>query len=404
MAFKKIITEAMIRFISIKEDMINLHSSTKNSEISFSTMTASAVVVEIEINMGKFKGLGFSSYGRYGHGGLLKERFIPRLLNARPEEFENAGGVRALIANIWDFLMEDEKGGGHGERSGAVGVLETAIWDAFAKSEGLPLWALLEREFSHIKDGLSAPGETIIYASGGHYQKDQTSRSTDLIANEAENVLDAGYRIFKIKGGSLSQNHDEARIEKVISIMGDSKHVAVDLNGTFGDDTKLSRLLLLDKMGLCWIEEPSPPLDYHNLAILNNTLSTPIATGENIFSYDDVVNLLRYGGLRPGSSILQMDIILGYGFTEFVRMIEIAESFGFSRRDFFPHAGHQFGLHASAGLGLGGHEVASVVDGPFGGVSIDTNIQNGIATLSDEPGAGIENKPSLYKHFSRLLE
>src|SRR3546814_11934580 len=44
---------------------------------------------------------------------------------------------------IWKTVMQNEKPGGHGERSVAVGTLDMAVWDAVAKLAGVPLWRLL---------------------------------------------------------------------------------------------------------------------------------------------------------------------------------------------------------------------------------------------------------------------
>jgi len=98
-----------------------------------------------------------------------------------------------------------------------------------------------------------------------------------------------------------------------------------------------------------------------------------------------------------------MDIVLSYGLTEYLRMIKDIEACGWSRRNLIPHAGHQVALHAAAGLGLGGHEVASGTNGPFSGVSNNTKVENGVATLDSSPGAGIEYKPELYKYFDGLI-
>ncbi|MCC2099039.1 MAG: mandelate racemase, partial [Hyphomicrobiales bacterium] len=112
--------------------------------------------------------------------------------------------------------------------------------------------------------------------------------------------------------------------------------------------------------------------------------------------------LLLFGGLRPDRDILQMDFVLSYGLTEFLRMIVIAQANGFPRRSFIPHAGHQAALHACAGLGLGAHETGSAA-GPFGGVSRCTQVANGVAALSDRPGTGIENRPELFRYFDGML-
>lgn len=393
-----------MKIISVREQTVSLGSPVANAAISFDTMTASAVVVEIETRKGRYQGLGFSSIGRFSHGGLMRERFIPRLMNATPADLIDPDTAKFSMHRLWNVLMRNEKDGGHGERSGAVGVLETAMWDAWAKSEHLPLWALLQREFGHANDGQQddgpAPGQTRVYASGGHYH--QGGMSPAHLRNEIKNAFDAGFGWFKLKTGGASVSEDMARIHAAIGAAGTSDRIAVDANCAYDKNDAAPVLQELDSIGLRWIEEPVGPLNYHGLAQAVAKLSTPVATGENCFSAADTANLLRYGGLRPGKDMLQMDIPLSYGFVEFMRMVELAEAVGWSRRDFIPHAGHQAGLHASAGLGLGAHETASVA-GPFGGVSDDTEMHNGIAILGDAPGSGIENKPELFKYFDGLL-
>ncbi|MCC2097940.1 MAG: mandelate racemase, partial [Hyphomicrobiales bacterium] len=203
-----------MRIVSVQERTVSLGSATANAAISFATMTASAVVAEVETAKGRFHGLGFSSIGRYGHGGLLRERFIPRLMAANAADFIDPAREAFSMDRLWSVLMRDEKEGGHGERSGAVGVLETALWDAWAKSEDLPLWALLQREFGHVGDSGPPPGQTLIYASGGHYhaQGDDATR----LADEARQALDAGYGWFKLKAGGAPEHLDLARIEAAV--------------------------------------------------------------------------------------------------------------------------------------------------------------------------------------------
>ena len=389
-----------MNIVSVRERTVSLGSPTANAAISFDAMTASAVVVEVETPRGRFHGLGFSSIGRYGHGGLLRERFIPRLTAASSADLLDPDSGALSMQNVWSLLMEDEKEGGHGERSGAVGVLETALWDAYAKSEDIPLWALLQRAFGHSDDiGLPA-GQTRVYASGGHYHTrgDDASR----MADEAKRCLDAGYGWFKLKIGGASEATDRTRTEAAIIAAGDSRHIAVDANCAFDAKAKRQALAGFDAMSLRWIEEPVNPLNYRGLSELSATLKTPIATGENCFSAADTNNLLLYGGLRSNKDMLQMDAVLSYGLTEYLRMIKTAEAMGWSRCSFIPHAGHQVALHACAGLGLGAHETGCAA-GPFGGVSNCAHIADGIATLSDRPGAGIENKPALFRYFDGMF-
>jgi L-alanine-DL-glutamate epimerase-like enolase superfamily enzyme len=389
-----------MKVISVQERTVSLGSATANAAISFDTMTASAVVVEVETQRGRFHGLGFSSIGRYGHGGLLRERFIPRLQAASAADLHNPDSGVFCMQRAWAVLMKDEKEGGHGERSGAVGVLETALWDAYAKSEDLPLWALLQREFGHSNECGLPPGQTRVYASGGHYHA--TGDDASVLADEAKRCLDAGYAWFKMKTGGASEAADRKRIEAAIKAAGDSRCIAVDANCAFDAKAKRQALADMDAVSLRWIEEPVDPLNYRGLSEVASILKTPVATGENCFSAPDTNNLLLYGGLHSDRDILQMDFVLSYGLTEFLNMINLAEAMGWRRGSFIPHAGHQAALHACAGLGLGAHETGSA-SGPFGGISSCTRIEDGIATVGDRPGTGIENKPALFRYFDGMI-
>src|ERR1700691_2503050 len=84
-------------------------------------------------------GYGFSSIGRFAQGGLIRERFAPRLMAA--EVCGDDGRLSPLAA--WRAMMAGEKPGGHGDRSVAVGTLDMAVWDAASKIAGVPLYRLL---------------------------------------------------------------------------------------------------------------------------------------------------------------------------------------------------------------------------------------------------------------------
>src|SRR5215217_274916 len=133
-----------MRIVSVKDAVVPISSAIANAYIDFSKMTASAVAVTVEAGDGRrATGFGFNSNGRYAQPGLLRERFIPRL--------QEAGGGESLVhadggldpAGAWVAMMRNEKPGGHGDRSVAVGVLDMALWDAAAKLAGKPLWKLL---------------------------------------------------------------------------------------------------------------------------------------------------------------------------------------------------------------------------------------------------------------------
>ena len=129
-----------MKIVDIRETVVPIKSAIRNAFIDFSQMTVSvlALVTDVIRDGKPVVGFGFNSNGRYAPSGLLRDRFIPRLRAANPEAVLNDASDNLDPARIWDVLMRNEKPGGHGERSVAVGVLDMAVWDATAKIAGVP--------------------------------------------------------------------------------------------------------------------------------------------------------------------------------------------------------------------------------------------------------------------------
>jgi L-alanine-DL-glutamate epimerase-like enolase superfamily enzyme len=194
-----------------------------------------------------------------------------------------------------------------------------------------------------------------------------------------------------------------ARIETALRVIGDPARLAVDANGRFDLPTALEYGRAMSGFGLRWYEEAGDPLDFHLMHELAGSYKHPLSTGENLFSCRDVDNLIRYGGMRPGHDIFQMDPALGYGLGEFVRMIAAIEANGFSRRQFYPHSGHMIALHIAIGLDLGGTEAYPGVFAPVGGYTPDCKIDDDGIAPGEAPGFGLELKSDLAPHIATLL-
>ena len=156
-----------MRIVDIREKTVSIASPIANAYIDFSKMTCSVVAVVTDVvRDGKpVIGYGFNSNGRYGQGALMRERFFPRLLEADPKTLVDAGNDNLDPFAIWRTLMQNEKPGGHGERSVAVGTIDMAVWDAVAKIAGVPLWRLLADRYR----GGVADEKVWVYAAGGYY-------------------------------------------------------------------------------------------------------------------------------------------------------------------------------------------------------------------------------------------
>lgn len=387
-----------MRILDVVEITKPIASPIRNAYIDFSKMTASlvAVVTDVEVDGRRVVGYGFNSNGRYGQGGLIRERFRDRILQAEPESLLNTRGDNLDPHKIWDVMMSNEKPGGHGERSVAVGTLDMAIWDATAKIANKPLFRLLAE-----MKGVEANPRVFVYAAGGYYYP---GKDLSALRQEMRGYLNRGYNVVKMKIGGASLEEDRRRIEAVLDEIGSEARLAVDANGRFDLETGIAYAKMLREYPLFWYEEVGDPLDYSLQAALSEFYPGSMATGENLFSHQDARNLLRYGGMRPDRDYLQFDCALSYGLVEYLRTLDVLQQFGWSPSRCVPHGGHQMSLNIAAGLGLGGNESYPDLFQPYGGFPDSVRVEDGHIIMPELPGIGFEGKSDLIKEMRALAE
>ena len=387
-----------MRITEIRELSVPLQGNIANALVNFSEHTVSLVAVYTDVWRGgrPLVGLAFNSIGRYAQGGLLRERFIPRLLAAEAGALLDEGGSAFDPARALRLMLRNEKPGGHGDRAAAVAALELALWDLNAKLRDEPACVTIARYF-----GRAPAADMEVYAAGGYYYpRDSTGR----LADELRGLREQGYVAFKIKIGGAPLAQDVERVEAALEVARGGRHLAVDANGRFDLDTALAYAERLQPYGLRWYEEAGDPLDYALQRRLIEGYGGCVATGENLFSCADVRNLLHFGGMRPGVDVFQMDAGLSYGLTEYPQMLALMEAAGFDRRQAHPHGGHLINLHIGAGLGLGGCEAYPGVFQPFGGYPPGCMLGNGRVRPTSAPGFGLEEKPELAPVLRQLLD
>lgn len=294
-------------------------------------------------------------------------------------------------------MMTNEKPGGHGERSVAVGTIDMAVWDAVAKIAGKPLYQLLAERYGN---GTPANPRVFVYAAGGYYYP---GKGLDGLKQEMESYLARGYSVVKMKIGGATLADDCERIESVLKILGPGQQLAVDANGRFDLQTAIDYGKALSQYPLFWYEEAGDPLDYELQAKLGEVYQGPMATGENLFSMQDARNLIRHGGMRPDRDWLQFDCALSYGLVEYLRTLDMLKDNGWSSSRCIPHGGHQMSLAIAAGLGLGGNESYPDLFQPYGGFPDGVKVENGYVTLPALPGIGFEGKSDLIAEMRALV-
>ena len=386
-----------MKITDIRESTRPIKSDIRNAYIDFSKMTLSlvAVVTDVVRDGKPVIGYGFNSNGRYGQGGLIRERFAPRVLEAKPESLLDEQRDNIDPHKVWDALMTNEKPGGHGERSVAVGTIDMAVWDAVAKIECKPLFQLLAERY-----GIGTPNRKVfVYAAGGYYYPGKDDAK---LMAEMRSYLDRGYSVVKMKIGGATLADDCRRIEAVLRMLAPGQRLCVDANGRFDLETAIAYAKALSPYDLFWYEEAGDPLDYALQAELAKHYDKPMATGENLFSMQDARNLIRHGGMRPDRDWLQFDCALSYGLVEYLRTLEMLKQNGWSASRCIPHGGHQMSLAIAAGLGLGGNESYPDLFQPYGGFPDGVKVVDGYVTLPELPGIGFEGKSDLAVEMKAL--
>ena len=386
-----------MRIVDIRETAIPLKSTLANSSFDFTEMTTSvvAVITDVVRNGKPVCGFAFNSTGRYACGAQMRARFIPRIMASDPASLLDDSGHNLDPGKIFGCMMRREKAGGHSERSIAIGTIEVAVWDAVAKIEDKPLHHLLTERFG----GGKVAREVFCYVGGGWYWPGQTIND---LQDEMRRHLDAGYTMVKMKVGGLPLDEDLRRLDAVLNVVGSGDHLAVDANCKF-DRTEARRYAkALAPFKLRWFEEPCDPLDFALFAELASAYAPPLAAGENLYSTQDVENLVRFGGFRAGHDVIQIDPPQAYGIGQYAKTVDMLSRHGWPRSSLFPHGGNQMSLAIAAGLGLGGAESYPGVFGDFGGFADDARIENGAITLSDRPGIGFEGQAGLYRIMREL--
>ena len=387
-----------MRILDIRESTEKIQSMMRNAVIDFSKMTTSVVaLITDQTRNGKpVIGYGCGSNGRYAQGSILRERLIPRILEAEPDSLLDESGLFDPF-KIQSAMMKNEKPGGHGDRAVAAAVIDMAVWDALAKLEEKPLWRLLSERYNNGE----FDKKVLVYPGGGYYYDD---KEIEGLKAEMAKYQRLGYRILKMKIGGADLKTDLKRIDAVLDLVGSGQNLAVDANGKFDLEQAVTFGKAIEPLDLFWYEEPGDPLDFALHKALVNQYANPIATAENLFSRQDVTNFALYGGLRPEKDWIQMDPALGYGLSEYLQTMEAIGTLGWTRRQQIPHGGHQLGLHMAAGLQLGGTESYPLVFQPFGGFADDAVIEDGYTAPPDVPGIGIELKSKMYNILNKISE
>ncbi len=237
------------------------------------------------------------------------------------------------------------------------------------------------------------------YVGGGWYWPGQTIAD---LQDEMRRHLDAGYTMVKMKVGGLPLADDLRRVEAVLKVIGGGAQLAVDANGKFGREDALAYAKALTPFGLRWFEEPCDPLDFALLCRNRDAYAPPLATGENLYSTQDVENLARFGGLRAGSRRDPGRPAAGLrhravcATLDDARAARLAARFAVSARRQPDVARHRRPASVWAA-----RNPIPACSARFGGFADDARLENGYLALSDRPGHRLRRAGAALPHHAR---
>lgn len=272
------------------------------------------LVVEVAADESEVVGSGYVYTGT--RGGAVAAKIVAELLSP-----VLIGADADDIWGHWDRMYQETLlTGRQGIVLRAISAVDMALWDLAAKRRGVPLCVML--------GGAVRPVPA--YASGGYYRPDDGDWA-DAVHREIRFNIEHGFSDHKIKVGGLSIKEDANRVRAAIDAMDGRGRLALDANNAYRDYSEaLLAARAFEKAagdnGLWWFEEPLSPDDYDGHAELARRLETPVATGEIHQTRHEFRRLIE----KRSADILQPDVGVLGGVSEWIRITRAAESFGIS--------------------------------------------------------------------------
>ncbi|MBK1878979.1 mandelate racemase/muconate lactonizing enzyme family protein [Pelagicoccus mobilis] len=366
-----------------KLEPIILHAPVTRGGIADSTHSIThwgAPGVAIHTDDGKV-GYGFS--GTHAHlptdrliVDCITESFDPLLIGEDPFE------VRAL----WEKLYHKSEiywVGRSGITHLALGAIDIALWDLKCKALGLPLWKLL---------GGSAQTKVEAYNTDGgwlNWSKEQ------LVSDCKRMVEEEGYRAVKIKVGGDSGNEDLRRLEAVREALGPEVRIMTDANGRWSLPQAIQLGSKLADFDVVWIEEPTAFDDVIGHKRLAESISTPIALGEQLYLAQQFRDFVHAGAVH----YVQPDIVRLAGITEWWQVADLAHSYALP---VVPHVGDMCQVHQHLCNAHPACQLLEYIPWLRDWMKDPAQVKDGFFFNSEVPGAGMEPTEEALKTINKI--
>ncbi len=272
---------------------------------------------------------GITGYGFSGtHAHLPTDRLIvdcilhsfgPLLIGADPTE----------VVALWEKLHKQAEiywVGRAGVTQLALGAIDIALWDIKAKAINQPLWKLLGGSASRKVEAYNTDGGWINYSL------------ETVVADCKRMVEEQGYRAVKLKVGKPDPREDLKRVEAVRKALGPNIRIMTDANGRWTLPQAIQTAGRLVDFDITWIEEPIYFDDVLGHQRLAETIATPIALGEQLYTASAFRDFIHAGAVH----YVQPDVVRLAGVTEFMQVADMARCYSLP---VVPHVGDMCQVH-----------------------------------------------------------
>ncbi len=217
----------------------------------------------------------------------------------------------------------------------AIAAVDNACWDALGKALNQPVYKLLGGYRDHVP----------VLAIGGYVMQGKTLADLE---REVEYYKEHGIFGMKLKVGYLSVDEDIERAHVARKAGGPRFHLCVDANQAWTVAEAMQFARGVRDLNLAWLEEPVRWYDQIEGNARVRTLGIPVNAGQGEISRHGCRDLI----VRGAVDILNVDVTIAAGVTEWRRIAAMAHSFGVSMAH---HEEPQIALHLLAAVPNGLH-------------------------------------------------
>ena len=299
---------------------------------------------------------------------IIQNVFVDLLID------KDAGLIEKLWMNMWKAHHYAGRGA---PLSFSIAAVDVALWDLKGVVLGDPLWKLLGGYDSHVK------------AYAGNID---LNFPIEKMLEGASASLAIGHRSVKMRLGKPTLAEDVKRVEAMRNHLPDDIELMADANEAWRVDQAANALEALRPYRLVWVEEPITPDDFIGFSHLRALGKIPIATGENLHTVAEFVQLIGQGGV----DFPEPDFTTCGGITPFMKIARLAEA---NNLPVISHGAHDIHVHLLAAcpnaayLEVHAFGLEDYIENPM-------KIEKGFAEAPNRPGHGMKfdwEKLSQYK-------